>query len=318
MNGSLKPASIWLLALAAILTSEGSFAQTKRDGFELRMVAKEGGVSFTLSGGPSSTVQLEPLPLLRAADFVRAEAREAKSLNKGSKKSRSSDLEITFNVRGKARFKAAAALDQQRQFCIVNAGSLKSCSDFASSQKDRNDQSLVLSGLDRAESQRLASSLTSAIRSVEAANKAAESATKVATARELLDVLYKRAVRERSPAWISGDEREAFLVRDLVNLWDKVDVAQAAGDGGAIFSSDPVAATNGLTLRGYQIEMEQERATMATANVKLRYAENAPQQVVRYILVRERGNWRIADIGNEGDSLKGALQAFLRPPGTPR
>jgi len=40
-------------------------------------------------------------------------------------------------------------------------------------------------------------------------HKAAESATQVATARELLDVLYKRAVRERSPAWISGDERDA-------------------------------------------------------------------------------------------------------------
>jgi len=55
-------------------------------------------------------------------------------------------------------------------------------------------------------------------------------------------------------------------------------------------------------LRAYQIDMEQERPTMAIANVTLRYVGNASQQVVRYILVRERGNWRIADIGNEGES----------------
>ena len=318
MNTSLNQVSIWFLALAVILTSESSVAQSKRDGIELRLVGNEGGLPYSFSGSQPSTVKLEPLPLLRAGDFVRAEARAAKSSDKASKKSSGFDLEITFSERGKARFNAAAALGRQRRFCIVSAGSLKNCSDFVSSQKDRNDQGLVLSGMDRGESQRLAGSLATAIRSAEAANKAAESATQVATARELLDVLYKRAVRERSPAWISGDEREPFLVRDLVNLWDKVDVAQAAGNGDAVFSSDPVAATNGLMLRAYQIDMEQERPTMAIANVTLRYVGNASQQVVRYILVRERGNWRIADIGNEGESLKGNLQAFLRPPGTPR
>jgi hypothetical protein len=62
--------------------------------------------------------------------------------------------------------------------------------------------------------------------------------------------------------------------------------------------------------------MEQDRPTMAIANVTLRYVLNTSQQVVRYILVRERGNWRIADIGNEGESLKRSLQAFLRPSAT--
>ena len=159
--------------------------------------------------------------------------------------------------------------------------------------------------------------MESAIRSAEAAVKAAEIETRVATPRELLDLLYGRAVRNRGPDWIGGDEREAFLIRDLVDLWDRVDVARAAGNTDALLSSDQVAATNGLTLRGYQIELDQERATMATANVTVRYAEDAPQQVVRYILVKERGNWRIADIGNAGSSLKGALQAFLRLPTTP-
>src|SRR3954468_18152716 len=122
---SLKQVSIWFLALVAILTSESSVAQSKRDGLELRLVAKEGGVPFSFSGNQSSTVKLEPLPLLRARDFTRAEVREAKNSdknsNKGSKKSRSSDLEITFSERGMARFNAAAALDRQRQFCVVNA-----------------------------------------------------------------------------------------------------------------------------------------------------------------------------------------------------
>ena len=314
MNKSSNRVSVCFLALAAVLASQSALAQQKRDGIEVRLVAKEGGVPFTWSAGQTSTVALEPLPLLRAGDFARAEARP----DKGSKKSSSSDLEITFSERGKARFSAAAALDRERKFCIVSAGSLKHCSDFGSSQQDRNDQSLIVSGLDRNEVRRLAGSLTSAIRSVETAVKTAETETKVETARELLDVLYKRAVRNRGPSWISGDEREPFLVRDLVNLWDRVDVAQAAGNRDAIYSSDPVAATNGLTLRGYQIDLEQERPTMAIANVTVRYGGNAPPQVVRYILVRERGNWRIADIGNEGESLKAALQAFLRPAGTPR
>ena len=65
MNTSLNQVSIWFLALAAILTSESSVAQSKRDGIELRLVAIEGGLPFSFSGRQPSTVNLEPLPLLR-------------------------------------------------------------------------------------------------------------------------------------------------------------------------------------------------------------------------------------------------------------
>jgi hypothetical protein len=328
MKPSLNKTAICIFALAATLANQGSLAQTKGEAIEVRLVAKEGGVSFASSGGQSATVQLEASPLLRTGDFARAEVRRTKGQStrqsngpearpaRGAKRSSTADLEITFGERGKVRFNAAAALVRDRRFCVVINGSLKSCSDFASSPKDSDGQ--VIAGLDRAEARRLTGALAKAIRSIETNLKAAERATQVASARELLEVLYRRAVRNRGPSWISGDEREAFLVRDLVDLWDRVDVAMAVGSSDAVFSSDPVAATNGLTLKGYQVDMEQERATMATANVTLRYAENAPQQVVRFILVKERGNWRIADIGNGGASLKGALQAYLRPPATPR
>jgi hypothetical protein len=310
MKPSLSQTSILFLALGGILASQSALAQPNRHPIEVRFVAKDGGVPFTFSSGKLPAVKLEPSPLLRTVDFVRAEARAVKNSNKSSRY----DLEIVYSDKGKARFNAALALGRERKFCVIIAGRLKKCSDFGSSQKDLHDQGQVISGLDRGESLRLASTLEGAIRTASAEITAAERATKVASARELLDVLYKRAVRERGPDWIGGSEREAFLVRDLVDLWDRVDVAMAAGNRDALLDSDPVAATNGLRLRTYQIEMEQERATMATANVTLRYAERAPQQMVRYILVKERGNWRIADIGNEGESLKGALQAFVRPP----
>src|SRR4051794_2080550 len=211
MKPSLNRTSIRFLALAATLASQSALAQPNRNPIEVRFVAKDGGVPFTFSSGRFPAVKLEPLPLLRAVDFVRAEARAVRN----SKKSGSYDLEIVYSDRGKARFNAALALDRQRKFCIIIAGRLKQCSDFGSNQKDLHDQGLIISGLDRGESHRLAGTLGGAIRTASAEITAVERATKVASARDLLDVLYKRAVRERGPDWIGGSEREAFFVRDL-------------------------------------------------------------------------------------------------------
>src|SRR5262249_10488756 len=157
---------------------------------------------------------------------------------KNASKSGSFELEIVLSERGKTRFNAAAALGRDRKYCVVAAGSLRNCSDFTPSEKSRSDQSLVATGLDRGEARLLAGSLESAIRSEEAAVKAAEIETRVVTPRELLDLLYGRAVRNRGPDWIGGDEREAFLIRDLVDLWDRVDVARAAGNNDTLLSSD--------------------------------------------------------------------------------
>src|SRR5262249_17893262 len=107
----------------------------------------DAGVVFTSSRGPSSTIQLERTPLLRAGDFARAEARSAKNASKLG----TFELEIVLSERGKTRFNAAAALGRDRKYCVVAVGSLRNCSEFAASEKSRADQSLAVTGLDRGE-----------------------------------------------------------------------------------------------------------------------------------------------------------------------
>jgi hypothetical protein len=120
-------------------------------------------------------------------------------------------------------------------------------------------------------------------------------------------------VQNDSPDWLDGEEREVFFDRGLVALWQKVDVAEAAGNEDAVLDFDPVAATNGLTLARFGISIARSSARHASAVVAVAYAENAPKQIVRYELFREGNGWRIADIRNRDFSLRSALQEFIAP-----
>jgi hypothetical protein len=120
-------------------------------------------------------------------------------------------------------------------------------------------------------------------------------------------------VENDSPNWLDGEERDTFFDRSLVALWQKVDAVVAAGNEDEILDADPVAATNGLTLKRFALKVERASARRATVAVTVGYAEKAPRQIVRYDLVREREGWRIADIRNQDSGLRAALQDFIAP-----
>jgi len=189
MNTSLNQVSIWFLPLRPYSRVRVG-RQSKRDGIELRLVVMKAAchIFSAVDRPPSNSSPCRCCA--RVISFVRGARRQ--EFGQASKKSSGSILK-SLSASG-ARPASMRGGSRRHAGFASSAPEPENCSDFVSQARRTATTKAWSIRHGSRESQRLAGSLTIAIRSAEAPNKAAESATQVATARELLDVLYKRAV----------------------------------------------------------------------------------------------------------------------------
>jgi hypothetical protein len=249
---------------------------------------------------------LERWTVLRTADFTRAVA--SPTLNQNAPGMY--EVDLLYTRPAAARFIALGDADRERSYCLLLDGIIEHCAAFPPEQKaiyDRGDR--LMADRTPAAARDLAGRINRAIGAQRGERRRVEQAARRGP-RALLALLYRRSRANHEPLWIDGEERTGFLSDSLQALWDKVDAAQRAGNHDEIYDADPIAATNGLSLGSFRISVGQLTPTHAEADVLVGYAEPAPTQTVRYVLVRERGGWRIDDIGNRDWSLRRALAAF--------
>lgn len=282
-------------------------AEATQATIEVRLVAKSGGFPFSYADG--TTFQLERWAVLRTSDFSKTRARPTRNANYPGLY----EVEVDHTERARASFVAVGERDRDRSYCVLIGSTIDHCAAFPPSQKAIYDRGQILMDRPAAEARRLAAGLNASISAMEKDRRSAETAAR-SSARALLDLLYRRAINERSPQWVEGEERDTFLSSELVSLWQKVDETQEAGNEDAVFTSDPIAATNAFTLKSYRIKIESKSASRVTALATLGYVESTPSKRVRYDLVREGGRWHIADIGEGEFSMKSALKAFVSAP----
>ncbi len=301
--------TILVMATLALLTAgaEAASAGSAPQGIQVHLVAKQDGTPFAYADGTKR--ELVSFPLLQRTHFARVEVRPTSNRNNPGLW----QVEVVYNARGRAAFLAAGEADRDRTYCIVVGRTIDSCPAFPPPQKGLYERGQILMDRSEAEARRLAAGLRTWLAQLALMERATERASRHGP-RALLEALYRRAVKEQSPDWLDGEEREAFLSRDMVALWEKADAVRAAGNSDALLDYDPVAATNGLELKGYRIAVEEQRAGRARARVALTYKDSDHRGGVAYDLVEQGGRWRIAEIGEGDNSVGAALRSFIAPP----
>ena len=291
---------------ALLLGTTFAIGQTCAETIEVRLVAEKGGTPFSFADG--TTFQLERWTMLRTSDFKEVVARPTRNQNNPGK----FDVIAHYTPRARAKFVGYGERDRDRRYCVLIGKIIDNCSGFPPIQKPIFDvaQSLTERAPDSA--RRLARALNVEIAAISARDQATDRASLVSP-KALLDVLNHRAVANRQPLWIDREERETFLSHDLQALWRKADAIEEAGNEDEIYDADPIAATNGLTMKTYRIDVKSSSATHAAVNVLVGYAEKQPSRTVRYDLVREHGHWRITNIGGDKWSLRASLEEFVAP-----
>jgi len=274
---------------------------------EVRLEAKAEGESFTLASGGKVKLEADPLLLTRHFSGVARERRKNPNLPG------TVDLELLYEPRGAARFVTAAKVFRDRRYCLMLDDIVQSCAAFPPAQKEAYERGQFLSGVAETEANRFGQQLASVIRKAQSAVKAAERDVSGASPRALLEGLYRRAVKAKQPDWLDGERRGAYFGADLLDLWDRVDLAQAGGNREAPLDADPIAATTSMTLKSAKVgqtKLSKEDRTRATVEVTLTYKEPTVPHPVLYRMVREKGRWRIEDIGYN-DTLSRQLKAYL-------
>lgn len=297
-------ASLALFAAGAEAAGAGS---APSESIQVHLVARQDGTPFSFADGTQR--ELVSFPLLQRPHFARVEVRPTSNRNNPGLW----QIEIVHNARGRAAFLAAGEADRDRTYCIVVGRTIDSCPAFPPPQKGLYERGQILMDRSEPEARRLAAGIGAWLAQLGSLERATERASRQGP-RALLEALYRRAVKEMSPDWLDGEEREAFLSRELVALWDKADAIRAAGNTDALLDYDPVAATNGLELKGYRIAIEEQRAGRARARVALTYKDSDHRSTVAYELVEQGGRWRIAEIGEGDNSVGAALRSFISPP----
>lgn len=303
----MRPAVLGL-ALTGLATIAAHAATKAPAAFEVRLEARQGGEPFSFADGHK--VMLEPVALLEPRHFSSIEMRGTRNPNTPG----TFEIEAVHSERGRQRLQAAAGFARERRTCVLRQGVVQSCSGFAPAPRHIYDRGQVMQVPSQSEARAVAARLERAIAADRASEHALTAQTQVATPRQLLDLLYRRTLKAGGSTWFEDGGREAFLSRSLVELWDKADARIASGDNDAVLDADPVAATNGLELKSYRIAFVSQTATLARARVTVGYGSGATSRHVGYSLVRERGHWRIADIGTGASSLKASLARFVDAP----
>lgn len=299
----------WASALVALIAI-GPRAEAADPGItsiEVRLEAKVDGESYNLASG--GLVKLESDPLLMARHFAGIARERRRNPNLPG----TVDLELVYDARGAARFVTAGKAFRDRRYCLMLDDIVQSCAVFPPPQKEIYDRGLFISGVAEAEANRFAERLMVTIRKAQAAVKSAERGVSGASPRALLDGLYRRALKMKAPELLDGERRGAFFSSQVLDLWDRVDLAQAAGNKEAPLDADPIAATTSLTLKSFRVgpaKQSKEDRTRAVVEVTLTYKEPTAPNPVLYRLVKERGRWRIEDIGYT-DTLSRQLKSYV-------
>lgn len=306
MRAFARSATLGML-LAGLTTWPVQAAGRRPALIEVRFEAQDGGEAFNFAGG--TRVMLEPVALLEPRHFATVEVRPTSNPNTPG----TFEIEVVAGERGRKRLQAGAGYERQRRTCLLLDGVVQTCSGFAPAPKRIYDRGQVIYSPSNGAARAIAARLEQAISEDIKAERALAIETRTADPRRLLDQLYRQTLKAGGSSWIDDQGRTAYLSNDLVELWDEVDARIASGMNEVVIDADPVAATNGLEMKSYRIVAVRETATRAKATVTVGYGpRHAPRQV-EYALVRERGHWRIADIGTGMNSLKAALTRFARP-----
>ena len=301
----------WASALVALTligwASRAMAADPGITSIEVRLEAKAEGESYNLASG--GLVKLEADPLLMARHFSGIARERRRNPNLPG----TVDLELLFEARGAARFLAAGKAFRDRRYCLMLDDIVQSCAAFPPPQKDIYDRGLFIFGVAETEANRFAQRLTATLRKAQSAVKSTERSIPGASPRGLLEGLYRRALKSKAPELLDGERRGAFFSSDMLDLWDRVDLAQAGGNKEAPLDADPIAATTSLTLKSFKVgptKQTKEDRGLATVEVTLTYKEPTAPNPVLYRLVKEKGRWRIEDIGYN-DTLSRKLRAYL-------
>jgi hypothetical protein len=295
------------VAALIVLTPRGEAADPGITTIEVRLEAKADGESYNQASG--GLVKLEADPLLMARHFAGIARERRKNPNLPG----TIDLELVYDDRGAARFLMARKAFPDRRYCLMLDDIVQSCAAFPPAQKEPYGRGLFISGVAEAEANRFAQRLMATIRRAQAAVKSAERGVSGASPRALLEGLYRRALKAKAPELLDGERRGAFFSSEILDLWDRVDLAQAAGNKEAPLDADPIAATTSLTLKAFKVgptKQTKEDRSRATVEVTLTYKEPTVPNPVLYRLVREKGRWRIEDIGYN-DTLSRQLKAYV-------
>ena len=274
---------------------------------EVRLEAQKGGETYAFATGEK--VKLEGDPVLMARHFSGIAREKRKNPNLPG----TVDLELVYEARGAARFMAAGKAYRDRRYCLMFDDIVQSCSAFPPPQKDIYGRGIFVSGVAETEAGRFAQRLLAPIRRAHTAEKSAARQISGSSPRALLEGLYRLAVKPQPPHLLDGERRGALFSQDMLDLWDRVDLAQAGGNKDAPLDADPIAATNGLTLKSFKVgptKASKEDRTRATVEVTLTYKEPTSPHPVLYRLVKEKAGWRIEDIGYN-DTLSGKLKSYL-------
>lgn len=272
---------------------------------EVRLVAKDGGESFSFATGEKFNLEADPVLMARHFTGVARDRKRNPNLPG------TVDLELLYDERGKARFIAIANAARDRQYCLLIDDLIQHCAAFPPLQKGLYERGQILSSIPERDARQVAARLAAAIRKANASLRATERTVPASSPKALLDSLYRRAMKSGTPDWLDGERRGAYLASALLDLWDGVDVAQASGNRDAPLDADPVAATNGLTLQSYRIGTVKQADGVASVTVVLTYREPTHPKPVTYTLAKEKGRWRIADIEYNTTTLSQQLAIYL-------
>jgi hypothetical protein len=142
----------------------------------------------------------------------------------------------------------------------------------------------------------------------------AREAISAAPPAEILDGIYRDAVKGATSDWLEPARRSQYLSKSLLALWARSDAKKLPdGDVGAI-DFDLTTDTNALELDSFRIKPETESPTAATLSVSLAYRKpyvRPDPAIVTYDFVREYGHWRIDEIRTRRWSLRDLLHHWL-------
>jgi hypothetical protein len=143
---------------------------------------------------------------------------------------------------------------------------------------------------------------------------AARDAATAITPIEVLNGIYREAVKGATSDWVQPARRGQYLSKSLLALWARSDARKPPdGDVGAI-DFDLTTDTNALELESFRIRSEKEGPTAATLSVSLTYRKpyhRPDPAIVAYDFVREDGRWRIDEIRTKRWSVRDMLRHWL-------
>ncbi|HLW91167.1 MAG TPA: hypothetical protein VKS78_07690 [Roseiarcus sp.] len=120
--------------------------------------------------------------------------------------------------------------------------------------------------------------------------------------------------------WLSAAKRGAWFSRDLTALWSRCDAsARKANDKVGPLDAD--VATNSQmgweAFKGFTVSVVSQADGLAVVNAKLEPGPNtgprkASDNVVRYDLIQEGGDWKIDDVHSTIDGKPWSLRDLLK------